>query len=94
MAFNNIHNALSDMLQDMDISEHYEGAVRELSPASYDVSISAKLDPSKTVMFGVRYDNNFQKVEVKILSHTHFSPMFAQLILENLAIQINPDYYA
>lgn len=87
---NNLHNALSDMLQDMDIGDHYQSAVHEVNDTLSFATISAKINPNKFVVISVEC---IKKVEVKILEHKHISPMFAQLILENLAIQINPDYY-
>ena len=90
MALNTIHNALSDMLQDMDIAEHYQGTVHEVNDTLSFATISAKIDPTKAVVISIELTN---KVEVKILEHKHMSPMFAQMVLENLAIQINPDSY-
>lgn len=89
----NIHNALSSMLQDMDISEHYEGYIYAVNELSYDVTISAKLNPSKFVMIRVEYPKQVQRIEITISRHGQISPLFAQLMLENLAIQISPGYY-
>jgi hypothetical protein len=88
---NNIHNALSNMLQDMDISDHYEGRIFEVNDG-YDVTISAKLNPSKYVMIRVQHRQH-QRIEITISRHGQMSPLFAQLVLENLAIQISPEYY-
>jgi hypothetical protein len=34
-----------------------------------------------------------QRIEITISRHGQMSPLFAQLVLENLAIQISPEYY-
>jgi hypothetical protein len=89
----NIHNALSDMLQDMDIAEHYEGHVYEVNDVSCDITISAKLNPSKFVIIHVEHPKQDHHIEITISRHGQMSPLFAQLILENLAIQISPNFY-
>lgn len=87
---NNLHDAVSDMLQDMDIGDHYQGVIHEINDTLSFVTISAKINSTKFVVISVERIN---KVDVKIHEYKHISPIFAQMILENLAVQINSDYY-
>lgn len=91
MTLNNIHNALSNMLNDMDIAQHYDANVYSIDEEHHDVVVHARINPNKFVMICVMISDN--NLEVKMVDHSQISPMFAQMILENLAIQINPDYY-
>jgi hypothetical protein len=86
----NIHNAVDDMIQDMDLQGHYKGEIIEDGNA-YVVAVTACINPQKQVAFRVGLEND--KVRVRIVHQSQISPLFAQLILENLAIQLDPNYF-
>ena len=86
----NIHNAVDDMLQDMDIRDHYRAEITE-DGNSHIVTMTAHVNPRKQVAFGVGMEN--ERVRVHIVYQSQMSPLFAQLILENLAVQLDPDYF-
>lgn len=90
MAFNDIHNALTDMLNDMDIADFFEGTVEQPTDTVYLVTVQGQ---NKYAVIQIEYLNNFSEIDAKIVEFRHMSPLFAQLLLENLVIQINPDYY-
>jgi len=85
-----IHNAVDDMLQDMDIGDHYRAQIIE-DGNSFIVSVSANVNPQKQVSFRVALEN--ERVRVRIVHQSQISPLFAQFILENLAIQLDPNYF-
>jgi len=85
-----IHNAVDDMIQDMDLGGHYRAQIIE-DGNSFIVSVSANVNPQKQVAFRVALEN--ERVRVRIVHHSQISPLFAQLILENLAIQLDPNYF-
>jgi hypothetical protein len=85
-----IHNAVDDMLQDMDIGDHYRAQIIEDGNA-HIVTVTAIVNPQKQVAFQVGLEN--ERVRVRIVYQSQMSPLFAQLILENLAIQLDPDYF-
>jgi len=91
MAFNDIHNAVSDMLNDMDIADFFDGVVQQHNDTLYDVVIDGH---GKHAVIRIEYLKNFSEIEAKIIEFHRMSPLFAQLLLENLVIQINPDFYA
>ena len=86
----NIHNAVDDMIQDMDLEGHYKGEIIEDGNA-YVVAVTACVNPQKQVAFRVDLEN--ERVRVRIVHQSQISPLFAQLILENLAIQLDPNYF-
>jgi hypothetical protein len=86
----NIHNAVDDMLQDMDIGDHYRAQIIE-DGNSHIVAVTAHVNPQKQVAFRVGLEN--ERVRVQMVHHSQISPLFAQLILENLAIQLDPNYF-
>ena len=86
----NIHNAVDDMIQDMDLEGHYKGEIIEDGNA-YVVAVTACVNPQKQVAFRVGLEN--ERVRVRIVHQSQISPLFAQLILENLAIQLDPNYF-
>ena len=86
----NIHNAVDDMIQDMDLEGHYKGEIIEDGNA-YVVAVTACINPQKQVAFRVALEND--KVRIRIVHQSQISPLFAQLILENLAIQLDPNYF-
>jgi hypothetical protein len=86
----NIHNAVDDMIQDMDLQGHYKGEIIEDGNA-YVVAVTACINPQKQVAFRVALEN--ERVRVRIVHQSQISPLFAQLILENLAIQLDPNYF-
>jgi transketolase C-terminal domain/subunit len=85
-----IHNAVDDMIQDMDLGGHYKADIIEDGNA-HIVAVSACVNPQKQVAFRVGLEND--KVRVRIVHQSQISPLFAQLILENLAIQLDPNYF-
>jgi hypothetical protein len=85
----NIHNAVDDMIQDMDLEGHYKADIIEDGNA-HIVTVTACVNPRKQVVFRITHEN---KVRVDIVYQSQMSPLFAQLILENLAIQLDPDYF-
>ena len=86
----NIHNAVDDIIQDMDLGGHYKAEVIEDGNA-HTVAVTACVNPQKQVAFRVCMEN--ERVRVRIVHQSQMSPLFAQLILENLAIQLDPDYF-
>jgi hypothetical protein len=86
----NIHNAVDDMIQDMDLEGHYKADIIEDGNA-HIVTVTACVNPRKQVAFGVGMEN--ERVRVHIVYQSQMSPLFAQLILENLAIQLDPNYF-
>jgi hypothetical protein len=86
----NIHNAVDDMIQDMDLGGHYKADIIEDGNA-HTVAVTACVNPQKQVAFRVGLEND--KVRVRIIHQSQISPLFAQLILENLAIQLDPNYF-
>jgi len=80
-----LQNAVDDMIQDMDLGDHYQGRIENDL-----ITVFARINPQKQVVFRVIHEN---KVRVEIVRQSHISPLFAQLILENLAIQLDPNYF-
>jgi len=74
----------------MDIGDHYRAQITE-DGNSYIVTVTGIVNPRKQVAFGVGMEN--ERVRVDIVYQSQMSPLFAQLILENLAIQLDPDYF-
>jgi hypothetical protein len=85
-----IHNAVDDMIQDMDLGGHYKADIIEDGNA-HTVAVTACVNPQKQVAFRVCMEN--ERVRVRIVHQSQMSPLFAQLILENLAIQLDPHYF-
>ena len=85
-----IHNAVDDMIQDMDLADHYRAQITEEGNL-HIVTVTAHVNPQKQVAFCVGMEN--ERVRVHIVYQRQISPLFAQLILENLAIQLDPNYF-
>jgi hypothetical protein len=89
----NINSALSDMIQDMDIGDQYSGSVRVIEDGHYEVTITAKQNANKFAVFDVEYYSTNTRVIVNLLRRSQLSPLFTEMLLENIAIQIDPNYY-
>ena len=81
-----LHNAADDMIQDMDLGDHYQARIE-----NDIVTVFARINPQKQVVLRVSRQEN--RVRVELVRHSQIAPLFAQLILESLAVQLDPNYF-
>ena len=89
---NNIYNSVTSMMEDMDLNRHWQGEIVEIDADTQEVRVTAKTDRDKHIVISVHMETDVGLV-IFLDSRHGVSPMFAQMVLENLAIQIDPTYY-
>lgn len=101
----NLHNAVTDTLEELELEEHVEAHVQEVSENRfYHVTFQEKANGNNQMVISVEYTSEVgdllddeswepQLKEVYIVSREGMGPMTAQVILELLAITLDEDYY-
>ena len=102
----NIHNAVHDCLVDLDFQDHCDAYVDEIRENFYRVTFQERRNRNNKIVIEVEYHHRrittaeliedigwYDWVELNVIERDGLSRLTAEFIWENLAIQIDPDYF-
>lgn len=100
----NLHNAVTDALQELELEEYIQAHIREITPERvYCVTFQETQHANNQFDVLVEYSTTFGTllddeswegdVQLHIVARQGISEMSAQVILEELAIVLDPHYF-
>lgn len=96
-----IHNAVTDTLEELELEEHIEYTIRAVREhILYHVTFQERENGNRLAVVSVEYSrdvgdilNDIASVDLCVVRCEGMRPMLAEMIMETLAVTIDPDYF-
>jgi hypothetical protein len=94
-----IHNAVTDTLEELELEEHIECTIRAVREhILYHVTFQERENGNRQAVIAVEYSvgdilNDIAGVDLCVVRCEGMRPMLAEMIMETLAVTIDPDYF-